>query len=167
LTWSTEELVRQAGGIPVMTRTGHAFIKERMRLENSIYGGEMSAHHYFRDFGYCDSGMIPWLLVASLLSEEGGNLSELVTDRMAAFPVSGEINNRVDDPDAIIARIEEKYTAGEKDYTDGLSIAFPKFRFNIRKSNTEPLLRLNVESRGDMQLLQEKTDELLSYIQKV
>jgi phosphomannomutase len=167
LTWSTEELVRQAGGIPVMTRTGHAFIKERMRLENAVYGGEMSAHHYFRDFGYCDSGMIPWLLVASLLSEEGKNLSELVTDRMAAFPVSGEINNRVDDPDAIIARIEKEYGAGEKDYTDGLSIAFPKFRFNIRKSNTEPLLRLNVESRGDVLLLAEKTDELLSHIQRV
>jgi phosphomannomutase len=164
LTWSTEELVRQAGGIPVMTRTGHAFIKERMRLENAIYGGEMSAHHYFRDFGYCDSGMIPWLLVASLLSAEGKNLSELVTDRMAAFPVSGEINNRVDDPDAIIARIEEEYAAGEKDYTDGLSIAFPQYRFNIRKSNTEPLLRLNVESRGDAQLLQEKTEELLALI---
>jgi phosphomannomutase len=167
LTWSTEELVRQAGGVPVMTRTGHAFIKERMRLENAIYGGEMSAHHYFRGFGYCDSGMIPWLLVASLLSEEGKNLSELVTDRVAAFPVSGEINNRVDDPDAIIARIEKEYAAGEKDYTDGLSIAFPEFRFNIRKSNTEPLLRLNVESRGDVRLLQEKTDELLSHIKNV
>lgn len=164
LTWSTEELVRQAGGVPVMTRTGHAFIKERMRLENAIYGGEMSAHHYFRDFGYCDSGMIPWLLVTSLLSEEGKNLSELVMDRMAGFPVSGEINNRVDDPDAIIARIEKEYSAGEKDYTDGLSIAFPNFRFNIRKSNTEPLLRLNVESRGDVQLLQDKTKELLAHI---
>jgi phosphomannomutase len=108
--------------------------------------------------------MIPWLLVASLLSDEGKKMSELVTDRMAAFPVSGEINNRVDDPDAIIARIEEEYAAGEKDYTDGLSIAFPKYRFNIRKSNTEPLLRLNVESRGDAQLLQEKTRELLAFI---
>jgi phosphomannomutase len=164
LTWSTEELVRQAGGIPVMTRTGHAFIKERMRLENAIYGGEMSAHHYFRDFGYCDSGMIPWLLVASLLSREGKKFSELVADRMAAFPVSGEINSRVADPDAIIARIEETYGAGEKDYTDGLSIAFPEFRFNIRKSNTEPLLRLNVESRKDVELLQAKTTELLALI---
>ena len=164
LTWSTEELVRQAGGIPVMTRTGHAFIKERMRLENAIYGGEMSAHHYFRDFGYCDSGMIPWLLVASLLCEEGKKFSELVSDRMAAFPVSGEINSRVADPDAIIARIEETYGDGEKDYTDGLSIAFPEFRFNIRKSNTEPLLRLNVESRKDVELLQTKTTELLALI---
>lgn len=164
LTWSTEELVRQAGGIPVMTRTGHAFIKERMRQENAIYGGEMSAHHYFRDFGYCDSGMIPWLLVASLLCEQGKNLSELMSDRMVAFPVSGEINNRVADPDAIIAQIEEKYGDGEKDYTDGLSIAFTDFRFNIRKSNTEPLLRLNVESRRDVELLRKKTEELLTII---
>ena len=164
LTWSTEELVQEAGGIPVMTRTGHAFIKQRMRQENAIYGGEMSAHHYFRNFGYCDSGMIPWLLVASLLSGEGKNLSELVKDRIAAFPISGEINNRVADPDAIIERIEERYNDGTKDYTDGLSIAFADFRFNIRKSNTEPLLRLNVESRGDLDLLREKTEELLSMI---
>jgi len=164
LTWSTVEQVAQAGGVPVMTRTGHAFIKERMRQENAIYGGEMSAHHYFRDFGYCDSGMIPWLLVGALLSQGEKNLSELVADRMTAFPVSGEINNRVADPDAIIAKIEEEYRDGEKDYTDGLSIAYPEFRFNIRKSNTEPLLRLNVESRGDVKLLQEKTEELLGFI---
>lgn len=164
LTWSTEELVVQAGGVPVMTRTGHAFIKERMRQEDAIYGGEMSAHHYFKNFGYCDSGMIPWLLIGSLLSEVEVTLSELVKDRMAAFPVSGEINNRVDDPDAVIDEIEERYGHGEKDYTDGLSIAFPEYRFNIRKSNTEPLLRLNVESRGDTDLLREKTEELLGLI---
>jgi phosphomannomutase len=164
LTWNTEEIVQQAGGVAVMTRTGHAFIKERMRRENAIYGGEMSAHHYFRDFGYCDSGMIPWLLVAALLSAEGKHLSELVADRMAAFPVSGEINNRVDDPESIIARIEEQYGAGIKDDTDGLSLAFADYRFNIRKSNTEPLLRLNVESRGNAALLQEKTKELLQLI---
>ena len=164
LTWNTEEQVRQAGGIPIMTRTGHAFIKERMRQENAVYGGEMSAHHYFRDFGYCDSGMIPWLLVSALLCREGNKLSELVADRIAAFPVSGEINNRVNDPDAIIARIKKSYGDGEMDYTDGLSIAYPGFRFNIRKSNTEPLLRLNVESRGNIEILQEKTTELLSFI---
>jgi phosphomannomutase len=164
LTWNTEEIVQQAGGVAMMTRTGHAFIKERMRLENAIYGGEMSAHHYFRDFGYCDSGMIPWLLVATLLSREGKALSELVADRMAAFPVSGEINNRVDDPEAVIARIEDQYGDGIKDDTDGLSLAFADYRFNIRKSNTEPLLRLNVESRGNAALLQEKTKELLQLI---
>ncbi|WP_457577722.1 phosphomannomutase [Desulfomarina sp.] len=164
LTWNTEELVKEHGGVPVMTRTGHAFIKERMRRENSIYGGEMSAHHYFRDFGYCDSGMVPWLLIASLLSSTGKKLSELVKDRVAAYPVSGEINSRVEDPDGVIAAVEKAYGDGEKDYTDGLSISFTHYRFNIRKSNTEPLLRLNVETRGDVALLQQKTEELLQFI---
>ena len=164
LIWNTEEQVKNGGGVPVMTRTGHSFIKERMRKEDAIYGGEMSAHHYFRDFGYCDSGMVPWLLIASLLSKTGEKLSELVADRVAAFPVSGEINNRVEDPDAVIAEIEKKYSTGRKDYTDGVSIAFPDFRFNVRKSNTEPLLRLNVESRGDVELMREKTEEILKLI---
>jgi len=164
LTWNTEEQVKEAGGVPIMTRTGHAFIKERMRAENAVYGGEMSAHHYFRKFGYCDSGMIPWLLVAALLGREGGKLSTLVADRMAAFPVSGEINSKVEDPDGVIAKILAKYQDGAKDYTDGLSVAYPDYRFNIRKSNTEPLLRLNVETRGDAQLMREKTEELLSLI---
>jgi phosphomannomutase len=164
LIWNTEELIREAGGVPVMTRTGHAFIKERMRQEDAVYGGEMSAHHYFRDFGYCDSGMIPWLLIAALLSKLGVNLSELVADRIVAFPVSGEINNRVDDPGAIIAGVERAYSEGSKDYTDGVSITFPDFRFNIRKSNTEPLLRLNVESRGDVKLMREKTEDILGLI---
>ncbi len=164
LIWNTEEQVKDAGGMAIMTRTGHAFIKERMRKEDALYGGEMSAHHYFRDFGYCDSGMIPWLLIASLLSKNGVKLSELVADRVAAFPVSGEINNRVGDPDAVIAGIERMYSEGSKDYTDGLSITFPEFRFNIRKSNTESLLRLNVESRGDVELMREKTEEVLKLI---
>lgn len=164
LIWNTEDLVTAAGGIPVMCKTGHAFIKERMRQENAIYGGEMSAHHYFRNFGYCDSGMIPWLLVASLLSRENVSLSSLVAERITAYPVSGEINNTVADPDAVIEEIEKQFIAGEKDYTDGLSVSFTDFRFNIRKSNTEPLLRLNVESRADPDLLQEKTEELLNMI---
>ncbi|SHO51015.1 phosphohexomutase domain-containing protein [Desulfopila aestuarii] len=164
LTWNTEELVIRAGGRPVMTKTGHAFIKERMRLENAIYGGEMSAHHYFRDFGYCDSGMIPWLLICSLLSRGEKMLSQLVAERIERFPVSGEINNTVNDPDAVIQRLETVYAGGEIDYTDGLSMSFPDFRFNIRKSNTEPLLRLNVESRGNCKLLQKKTAELLQII---
>ena len=164
LIWNTEELVRAAGGVPVMAQTGHAFIKERMRQEDAIYGGEMSAHHYFKSFGYCDSGMIPWLLVASLLSRKKVPLSSLVADCMAAYPVSGEINNVVADPDRVIAKIEERFQEGEKDYTDGLSVSFPDFRFNVRKSNTEPLLRLNVESRGNPDLLKEKTNELLQII---
>ncbi len=165
LTWNTEELVTAAGGIPILAKTGHAFIKERMRQEDAIYGGEMSAHHYFKNFGYCDSGMIPWLLVASLLSRKKVSLSSLVAERIAAYPISGEINSVVDDPDAVIAKIEERFVAGEKDYTDGLSVSFAEFRFNVRKSNTEPLLRLNVESRADPDLLKEKTEELLKIIQ--
>ncbi len=164
LTWNSEELIAAAGGRAVMTRTGHAFIKERMRQEDAVYGGEMSAHHYFRDFGYCDSGMIPWLLVTSLLSRKNVPLSSLVTERMEKFPVSGEINSTVDDPDGIIEKIEKRFDNGRKEYIDGLSIAFPGYRFNIRKSNTEPLLRLNVESRGNPELLKEKTDELLHII---
>ena len=167
LVWNTEELVREAGGVAVMCKTGHAFIKERMRRENAIYGGEMSAHHYFRDFAYCDSGMIPWLLVAEILSTAGQPLSALVRDRQVAFPVSGEINRRVSDPKAVIAKVEAAYAAtpGSKDYTDGLSFAAQDFRFNIRSSNTEPVLRLNVETRGNQALLQEKTAELLRLIE--
>lgn len=164
LIWNTRELVEAAGGVPVMAQTGHAFIKERMRREDAIYGGEMSAHHYFKSFGYCDSGMIPWLLVASLLGRKEVTLSSLVRDCKAAYPVSGEINNIVADPDAVIARIEKQFSTGEKDYTDGLSVSFPEYRFNIRKSNTEPLLRLNVESRGNIELLDKKTEELLKII---
>ncbi|MBB5347017.1 phosphomannomutase [Desulfoprunum benzoelyticum] len=164
LTWNTEELVRAAGGVPVMTRTGHAFIKERMRREDAIYGGEMSAHHYFRDFGYCDSGMIPWLLICSLLSRRRATLSSLVAERMRAYPVSGEINFRVGDPDAVISTVEQRYGHGTIDRTDGLSIAFADFRFNIRKSNTEPLLRLNVETRGDAALLARVLAELRGLI---
>ena len=164
LIWNTQEMVRAAGGRPVMTKTGHAFIKEKMRQENAVYGGEMSAHHYFREFGYCDSGMLPWLLVCRLISEQGKGLSAMVDERMRAYPVSGEINSTVGDPDAVIQKVEDKYSDGEKDYTDGLSVSYSDYRFNLRKSNTEPVLRLNVETRADEQLLQEKTEELLGLI---
>jgi phosphomannomutase len=147
-----------------MTKTGHSFIKARMRQEDAVYGGELSAHHYFKDFAYCDSGMIPWLLVCSLLSRINKPLSQLVAGYQAAYPVSGEINTSVHNPDAIIQKIAEKYHNGNINYTDGLSISFPEYRFNIRKSNTEPLLRLNVESRGDRALMEEKTKELLAII---
>jgi phosphomannomutase len=166
LVWNTREVVARAGGIPVMSKTGHAFIKERMRAEDAAYGGEMSAHHYFRDFAYCDSGMIPWLLICELLCRSGRSLSSLVADCMAAYPVSGEINRRVADPDGAISRVEDHFAAvaGERDYTDGLSFEAEKFRFNIRKSNTESVLRLNVETRGDRELLAAKTSELLGLI---
>jgi phosphomannomutase len=162
LTWNTIDLVNDAGGIPVQSKTGHAFIKERMRLENAIYGGEMSAHHYFRDFAYCDSGMIPWLLVAELLSVSGKPLSALVGERMRAYPCSGEINFVVTDPQTSIDQVMGRYAenAISIDRTDGVSLEFADWRFNLRASNTEPVLRLNVESRGIESLMHEKTSEL-------
>ena len=164
LVWNTQEIVRAAGGLPVMTRSGHAFIKERMRELDALYGGEMSAHHYFRDFGYCDSGMLPWLFVCRLMSDSGRSLSSLCHERMAAFPVSGEINSRVRDSGAVLAAIEHHYSDGVVDRTDGISIEYPDFRFNLRRSDTEPMLRLNVETRGDEALLQQRTAELLQLI---
>lgn len=166
LTWNTIEMVEQAGGVPIMSKTGHAFIKERMRAEDAIYGGEMSAHHYFRDFAYCDSGMIPWLLIAELVSRSGTSLGDLVADRMAAFPCSGEINFRVNDAKATVARVMAHYADQNPtlDHTDGVSAEFPQWRFNLRSSNTEPLLRLNVETRGDAALLRARTDELTALI---
>lgn len=156
LTWNTIDVVLQEGGQPVQSKTGHAFIKERMRAENAIYGGEMSAHHYFRDFAYCDSGMIPWLLVAELVSISGKHLSALVAERIAAYPCSGEINYRVDDAKASIRKVTDCFAPSciRLDQTDGLSMEFAEWRFNLRMSNTEPLLRLNVEARGDYSLVE-------------
>ena len=164
LSWNTIDVVSSAGGVPVMSKTGHAFIKERMRAEDAIYGGEMSAHHYFRDFAYCDSGMIPWLLVAELLCVKGHTLQQLVGDRMAAYPASGEINSKLADPQTAIARVLTAYQqeALLLDETDGISLEFPDWRFNLRSSNTEPVVRLNVESKGNTALMQEKTEELLA-----
>lgn len=153
LTWNTIDVVLQAGGQPIQSKTGHAFIKERMRAENAIYGGEMSAHHYFRDFAYCDSGMIPWLLVAELICSTGKPLSTLVAERMATYPCSGEINYRVVDAKASIQKVLEHFAPSciNQDDTDGLSMEFTDWRFNLRMSNTEPLLRLNVETRGNQE----------------
>ena len=166
LTWNTEELVKKNGGVLVISKSGHAFIKEKMRKENAIYGGEMSAHHYFRDFSYCDSGMIPWLLVLELLSKSNGkHLSELMQERMAKYPCSGEINSKVKDADEVLARIEAEYgSKGKVVKIDGLSVEFTNWRFNLRKSNTEPVIRLNVETRQDKTLMEEKTKELLMKI---
>ncbi len=166
LTWNTVDMVTAKGGVPVMSKTGHAFIKERMRLEDAVYGGEMSAHHYFREFAYCDSGMIPWLMVLELMSQTGKPLSELVSERMAMFPASGEINRRLQAPQAAIARVEKAFgdEALSIDRTDGLSMEMDRWRFNLRCSNTEPVLRLNVEARGDQALMEEKTAVLLDLI---
>lgn len=164
LVWNTVDLVKEGGGRAVLSKTGHAFIKERMRKEDAVYGGEMSAHHYFRDFAYCDNGTIPWLLVVELMSRRGQTLSQMVSERIAKYPCSGEINREVTDPIALLREIEEKYAAEalEVDKTDGLSIAFADWRFNVRSSSTEPVFRLNVESRGDMDLMRQKTEELLA-----
>ena len=166
LTWNTVDIVQSLGGEAVQSKTGHAFIKERMRLENAVYGGEMSAHHYFRDFAYCDSGMIPWLLVAGLISSSGQPISKLVAERMAAYPCSGEINRTIENPVVVLTKIEGVYRdqAESVEHVDGLSMSMGEWRFNVRMSNTEPLVRLNVESRGDQALMKEKTTELLALI---
>jgi len=166
LSWNTVDVVAAAGGQPVMSKTGHAFIKERMREEDAIYGGEMSAHHYFRDFAYCDSGMIPWLLVTELLCLKGQSLGELVRDRMAAFPASGEINSTLAAPAEAIARVENHFAlhALEIDRTDGISMTFPQWRFNLRSSNTEPVVRLNVESRADAALMAARTQDIMALL---
>ena len=166
LIWNTRELAEEAGGVPLEGKTGHAFMKERMRLENAVYGGEMSAHHYFRDFAYCDSGMLVWLLVWQIMSRTGKPLSALVGERMARYPVSGEINRSVRDAKAVCERVRQRY---EKDalgvtFLDGLSMDMGAWRFNLRSSNTEPLLRLNVESRGDRALMEAKRDAILALI---
>jgi phosphomannomutase len=165
LTWNTIDTVKRLGGVPVMSKSGHAFIKQKMREVDGAYGGEMSAHHYFRDFSYCDSGMIPWLLVLERVCESGKSLDELVGARIKAFPASGEINRKLPDAKAVLVAAEARYGAGAIiDKTDGLSVDHPNWRFNVRASNTEPLVRLNVESRGDEALMREKTADLLAFL---
>jgi phosphomannomutase len=166
LTWNTLDIVAQHGGKAVLCKSGHAFIKQKMREVDGAYGGEMSAHHYFRDFAYCDSGMVPWLLVLERMSRSGKALSELVGERMRMFPCSGEINRRVPDGKGAIAAVQSRYerSARSVDFTDGLSMEFADWRLNLRSSNTEPLIRLNVESRGSSDLMQSKTAEVLELL---
>ena len=169
LTWNTIDVAKRGGGEAIQSKTGHAFIKERMRSEDAVYGGEMSAHHYFRDFFYCDSGMIPWLLVLELVSKTGRPLSELVKQMVEAYPSPGEINRKVSDAKAVIDVVTKKYQdqALVIDTTDGVSMEFPEWRFNLRMSNTEPVIRLNIESRGDHKILQKNQDALLALIETV
>jgi len=164
LIWNTLDVVKRSGGVAVQSISGHAFIKQKMREVNSIYGGEMSAHHYFRNNAYSDSGMIPFLLIMQLMSEENKKLSELVEEMIANYPCSGEINSTIPDPVGKIKEIEKIYTDGNVDRTDGLSVEYDDWRFNLRMSNTEPIIRLNVESKGDVLLMEEKTKELLELI---
>lgn len=166
LIWNTLAQVEEAGGRAVESKSGHSFMKQVMRESDALYGGEMSAHHYFREFSYADNGHLPWLVIAQLISETGKGLSTLVEERIAAFPASGEINRKVEDADAVMADMENHYadSARSVEYVDGLSMDFGEWRFNLRKSNTEPVIRLNVETRGDKQLMREKTDELLQRV---
>ncbi|MFT4012113.1 MAG: phosphomannomutase [Paracoccus sp. (in: a-proteobacteria)] len=159
---NTRAVIAQAGGQAVQARTGHAFVKKAMRESGAIYGGEMSAHHYFRDFAFADSGMIPWLLVVELISRKGQPLGALLRERMAAFPSSGEINFRLTDPDAAITRVLDAFQAQaiRRDDMDGISLEMPGWRFNLRRSNTEPVVRLNVESEADPELVREKSERI-------
>lgn len=165
LTWNTFDIVKKFGGEAVVSKSGHAFIKQKMREVNSVYGGEMSAHHYFRDNAYSDSGMIPFVLILQLMSEENKPFSQLVEEMIAAYPCSGEINSEIADPAGKIKEIEKKYSDGKIDKLDGLSVEYGNWRFNLRMSNTEPIIRLNVEAKGDIHLMEEKTKELLHLIQ--
>jgi len=169
LIWNTLEIVEKHGGRPVQSKSGHSFIKQVMREQDAVYGGEMSAHHYFRDFYYCDSGMVPWLLVAQIVSQSGKRLSSLVDACMQAYPASGEINRQVADSQKAIETIKEAYLSKATgiDETDGVSLEFDDWRFNLRASNTEPVIRLNVESRGDPALMQEKVSELLAHLDRL
>ena len=166
LTWNTLEIARTHGGVAVQSKSGHAFIKEVMRREDAAYGGEMSAHHFFREFAYCDSGMVPWLLVLETMSTSGKPLSQLVGARVERYPASGEINRRLERPAAALEAVRRHYSklTDRIDETDGISMEFDQWRFNLRLSNTEPLIRLNVETRGDRQLLEQKTREVLSLL---
>jgi phosphomannomutase len=162
LTWNTIDIVSKMGGRAVICKSGHAFIKEKMRAEDAIYGGEMSAHHYFKQHWFCDSGMIPFLLVSRLVSQTGRSLADLVGEMVANYPCSGEINSHVPDVRGTLEQIEADYGSGGKvEKLDGLSVEFADWRFNLRGSNTEPVIRLNVESRGDKQLMLDKTAEIL------
>jgi phosphomannomutase len=166
VTWATTEAVETAGGHAVLSKTGHAFVKAKMRETGAVYGGEMSAHHYFRDFFHCDSGMVPWVLMLSVLAAEGRPLSDLVADMRRRFPASGEINFRVADTAAAIAAVESALApaAAVRGDLDGLTLEFADWRVNVRGSNTEPLLRLNVETRGDRGLLDRKVAEVSSLV---
>ncbi len=169
LVWNTFDVIEQYQGEAIQSKSGHSYIKEKMREHNAVYGGEMSAHHYFRDFAYCDSGMIPWLLAISVLSETQQTLSSLVEGMIEKFPCSGEINFKVADTQATIQKIFDHFSNQNPsiDHTDGVSLDFGAWRFNVRASNTEPLLRLNIESRKDEnpKPMQDYVDELTRLIQ--
>lgn len=164
--WCVQKVCKELGGIPVESKGGHAFMKETMRKVGGIYGAENSAHHFFRDFSYCDSGMIPWLIVAQIISETNESLYELVSDLEKEFPCSGEINLPASHVDRVMQAVEKEYAKDAKEiqHIDGLGMDFGEWRFNLRASNTEPLIRFNMETRGDKLLLEEKKKAIMEFI---
>ena len=169
LTWCTIESVKKLNGEPLLCRTGHVFLKQMMKETGAVYGGEMSGHHYFKKFGNCDSGMLPWLIILTVLKEKNISLQDLIEEAKQNFPISGEINRTVEDADRVLEKVRSHYEpqATTSSDIDGVSLEFGTWRFNLRKSNTEPLIRLNVESRGDETLVNEKTEELLGLIESL
>ena len=166
VTWMIQHTIRAFEGLPVVSKTGHALIKEQMRKHDAVYGGELSAHHYFKNFAYCDSGIIPFLLMCQILSNSKNSFSKIHDCMRAKFVSSGEINLFVDNPKKKLEDLYEKYIsiAEDIDTSDGLSVEFKDWRFNSRLSNTEPLLRLNIETRGDQRLLDIKRAELTNIL---
>ncbi|HOX10577.1 MAG TPA: phosphomannomutase/phosphoglucomutase [Candidatus Moranbacteria bacterium] len=168
LVWAIQDIAKENGGSDIMTKSGHAFIKERMRKENVVFGGEMSAHYYFKDYFFCDNGLIPFVMMLEFLSTEKKTLSEIMTEMFwNKYFVSGEINSEVSDVKTKISEAKSKYSPQAKnvDETDGVSIEFEDWRFNLRGSNTEPVIRLNVEAKTK-ERMEEKRDELLEIIRK-
>lgn len=163
-SWAVPELIGAAGGVPLMERVGHAFIKARMSNEGAIFAGEVTGHYYFGDFNYADSGVIPSLIILEMLSKKGKSLSELLAPLESTYFISGEINTKVADVKAVLATLAEKYSDAEQHTMDGLSVNYPDWHFNVRGSNTEPLLRLNLEARSK-ELMEAKRDEVLAIIQ--
>jgi len=162
-SWAVPELITAAGGTPLMERVGHAFIKERMSNEGAVFAGEVTGHYYFKDFNYADSGIIPSLIILEMLSKKQKKMSELLAPLESTYFISGEINTRVADVKAVLAKLAERYHDGEHGHMDGLSVTYPDWHFNVRGSNTEPLLRLNLEGRTKA-LMEQRRDEVLAIV---
>jgi phosphomannomutase len=162
-SWAVPETIRAAGGVPLVNRVGHAFIKQRMREESAVFGGEVSAHYYFRDFSQADSGTVPFLLMCELVSQRG-RLSEILRPFRSRYFITGEINTLVADVPAKLSELEERYgPLGTVTHLDGLSVEATDWHFNVRPSNTEPLLRLNLEARSETEM-ERLRDELVGVI---
>lgn len=163
-SWAVREMIAERGGTPLIERVGHAFIKRRMADEDALFGGEVTGHYYFKEFFFADSGLLPSLIILEMLAKTGKTLAELLAPLEAKYFISGEINTRVADPKATMAALAERYADGTVEHLDGVSVSYPTWHFNVRGSNTEPLLRLNLESIASPEEMAEKRDELLAII---